>query len=302
MYLTATIEGVTVDCLVDSGATLSVVRPSYFKAMCKLKDIKLQPTNGSLRMADGGLVTALGKAVLQLELQKKQKVQYTFIVADVEAAVVLGLDFLKSQFAVLDAHAGLLTLNGITHQCHDKEEDTHLYRVKLGETIVIQPGLEMILPGYIEGNPNFAMGLIEPHDKTSHLSGFLVAKAVVDPQLPDVPIRVMNFTGERLTLHKGMSVATCEPVSEEAPVDDTIGQVNRVQSTTTKDLPEHLQDLYNDCLPHLPDDNSKQRVQDLLHKYSSSFAKSKADMGVVWRPRVPPRTCHLTETHGTFAT
>ncbi len=105
-----------VECLVDTGATLSVIHPSYFQAIKKNSNIELIPSRGMLRMADGGLVTPWGKATLPLILCPDQKILFTFVVADVEASVVLGLDFLASQFAVLDANAGLLTLNGICHK------------------------------------------------------------------------------------------------------------------------------------------------------------------------------------------
>ncbi len=280
MYITATIEGVEIDCLVDSGATLSVIHPSYFEAICKKKTIPLQLTRGSLRMADGGLVSALGKASLCLKLPSQQEITYTFVVADVEASIVLGLDFLKSQHGIIDTYSGMLTLDGVTHQCHDKDGTTALYHVKLTETVTVQPGLEMIIPGRVDGEPNFAMGLVEPHNSSCTEKGLLVAKVVVDPQLPEVPVRVMNFSGEAQTLYKGTCIATCEPVSEELQGDDaTIGQVNRISAVTEDNLPEHLQELYKESTRNLPDQASKKKVRDLLCKYAGTFAVSKEDLG-----------------------
>ncbi len=269
-----------VECLIDTGATLSVIHPSYFQAIKKNSNIELTPCRGTLRMADGGLVPPWGRATLPLVLSPNQKISFTFVVADVEASVVLGLDFLASQFAVLDANAGLLTLNGIPHKCHDAEEQTHIFKVRVSETVTVQPGVEMLLPGKVDGTPNFALGLVEAHEQAIVKDGLLVAKAAVDPQSPDIPIRVINLTNEAHTVYEGTWIANCEPVGEECQSEDTIiGHVNKIQTQDECQLPDHLQQLYEDSLQYLPDEMAKRRVKELLCKYSHAFAKSKEDLG-----------------------
>ncbi len=52
--------GVTVNCLVDSGATLSVLHPDKYHAIPEARRPPMESNCGSIKMADGNLVVPLG--------------------------------------------------------------------------------------------------------------------------------------------------------------------------------------------------------------------------------------------------
>ena len=60
--------------------------------------------------------------------------------------------------------------------------------VQVNETVIVQSGVEVLLPGKVDGTPNFTLDLVEAHEEAIMKDGLLVAKAAVDPQSPDIPI------------------------------------------------------------------------------------------------------------------
>ncbi len=275
----ATLYGKEIDCLVDTGATISVIHPSYFQAVRDKADIKIEPYNGSLRMADGGLVASLGQAVLSLLFSKSQYIKHRFVIAEIEAPMVLGLDFLQQHRGVVDAHKNELSLNGVAHRCHNEVHGTFVYHIVLKESVTIQPGIEMMLPGHFDSQPNFAIGLVEPCEKFVARNEVLVAKSVVNSTVEDVPVRVMNLSEKECILYAGTHLATFEAVVDvsDPEEEEVVGHLNVM--TEEDGLPEHLQTLFQDCLSYVKTDQEKAALEKLLKKYSNTFAKSKADLG-----------------------
>ncbi len=274
------VGSVELECLLDTGATVSVIHPSYFKACAVERDINILPCTGDLRMADGGLVSPMGRAVLELTLPLNHRIEHTFVIAGIEEPVVLGLDFLQAHFGILDAYNEVVTLDNIPHICHGRAEKAFMFDIKLSEDVMVPPGSEMILPGVVDGHPNFLDGLLQPAATFLGREDLVLAKAVINPQLPEIPVRVMNMGDSAYPLHRGTVLATCEAV-EDVPneVQEEIGGcINRV-STDVDTLPEHLVQLYEDTATLLEDEEDRKQVKQLLHKYSHVFAASKDDLG-----------------------
>ncbi len=119
LYLTARIFAVQLECLVDTGATLSVVHPSYFNRISRCHRVILEPYHGQLRAADGGLMPSAGRVLLPVQFKNQQELWHKFVIAEIESPMVLGLDFLQAHKAVVDTTNASLQLMGHSHVCHD---------------------------------------------------------------------------------------------------------------------------------------------------------------------------------------
>ena len=64
LYLPSKIADVDVMCLIDSGATLSVVHPSMVVRMQGLHTLNMEEHVGNLRMAGGNNIDIQGKQIL----------------------------------------------------------------------------------------------------------------------------------------------------------------------------------------------------------------------------------------------
>ncbi len=116
LFVLMQIGGNDVNCLVDTGSTLSVLHPSRYEAIPEEIRPNLEYMNNYLRMADGGLVTLLGKATFTI-LVDGRSFEQEMMIADIEVPAVMGYDFLHRYECQIDIVQQVLTINGMRVQC-----------------------------------------------------------------------------------------------------------------------------------------------------------------------------------------
>ncbi|MES9885164.1 MAG: retropepsin-like aspartic protease [Sedimenticola sp.] len=97
----AHIGGSDVNCLIDTGSTLSVLHPNRYEAIPEDVRPMLKDTHTSIRMADGGLVKLQGKATFTVMINGATFRQ-EMVVADIEVPAVIGYDFLHCYNCQID--------------------------------------------------------------------------------------------------------------------------------------------------------------------------------------------------------
>ena len=90
-YVSVAVEWVPCSALVDTGSSVTVLRPD----VC-LEWIQLEPTDMQLRTATGGLALMKGTGLLTVTLGGKD-VHHPVRVAAVQDPCILGFDFLSTQ-------------------------------------------------------------------------------------------------------------------------------------------------------------------------------------------------------------
>ena len=187
---------IDVNCLIDTGSTITVLHPSKYAAISQDLRPALEPSDVKLRMADGGLVASQGYANFPIEVQGR-KFQHRIMVADVEAPAVLGYAFLMQNNCQIDMGHGRIQIGGLSIKCTEESELPSVFRITLAEYTVVPPASEMILPGRIEGDlTNFSDVIVEPYDARLSQRGIMVAKVLVNPSEEHIPIRVLNVTDQ----------------------------------------------------------------------------------------------------------
>lgn len=278
LYMVMKIGSDDVCCLIDSGSTLSVCHPSVYRNIPGENRPELLSHGGQIRVADGGLVDVEGQVELELTVDTGRNFRMDFVVADVEAPMVLGLDFLREYNGVLDVCAKSLTLNGYTCQCKSDDELPTVFRVTVAETVTVPPNSEMLLPGKLSVKPQFATGVFEVNPKMLEKKPIFLAKMVAHTNTGIVPLRVMNPTDEPQVIYKGQCAASCEAVgSIQGDFEGDVTTENEA-AEDMEELPEYLQPLLDSCRENLTPEQIL-RVQRTLCKYKDAFAKSKDDLG-----------------------
>ena len=93
MFLKAEIGGVAVNCLIDTGSSLSTIHPALYNRLAE-KPV-LSESDVRLRMADGSLVPVSGEASFTVQIKGVSYTQ-TMAVAEIETPVVLGYDYVQT--------------------------------------------------------------------------------------------------------------------------------------------------------------------------------------------------------------
>lgn len=281
MYVIVKIDSEEVWGLIDPGSTISVCHPSVYRNISSANRPVVRAHNGQIRVADGGLVNVQGRVNLTMILGNCKDFHMDFAIADVDAPIVLGLDFLRQNRGVLDVCNETLSLDGCNFPCVTDDEFPSVFRVTAAETVIVPPNSEMVLPGKMADKPNFVTGLFEANSSFVEKKPLFLAKMVAHTSTGRVPLRVINPTDEPQVIYKGQVAAMCEAAGKIC--EDNIDENNSVKldagtSTDSEAVPEHLQPLLNSCTDNLTPEQIK-RVRHTLCKYSAAFAKSKYDLG-----------------------
>lgn len=118
--------------------------------------------------------------------------------------------------------------------------------------VVVPPGTEIIVPGRPMGHISKSPNVLEPTQHFVEKQGLLIARSLVDPAKGVVPLRVLNLQNEPCKIYKNTIAATCEPVNElDIQVQEMSNETDchkvcmSKSQNSPKELPPHIQDLYN---------------------------------------------------------
>ena len=238
-------------------------------------------------MANGDTSIPRGKADFQLEVNGTE-LWHSMIVADLAVPLILGYDFMYDHDCSLDVRKGHLKIGKNHIQCNAEGQRNFVFRIKLENDFTVPPGSEMIVNGSIDDESYCLAGISEAileakTDSSLAKQGIMVAKALVNPSHGKVPLRLMNLTAEPQSLRQSTVAATIESVESVTAIENAQCPndplfVRSLHDLDPKDLPEHLQQVWETNSPSL-DDNQKQCFLQLLLKHQEVFAKSKHDLG-----------------------
>ena len=225
--------------------------------------------------------------MLQLAI-KGTSLWHSIIIADIEAPIILGYDFMYEHNCALDVRKGNLKIGKYNVKCQPKSHNSSIFRIRLDTDFTVPPGSEMIVSGSVEDNhhclSHVTEGIVESKsDSVLAKQGILVAKALVNPSIGRVPLRLMNLTGQPQALHTHTIAATVECVenvtaleTDPRPTDSC--PVRSVHDLDPKDLPDHLRVVWDANSSDLTD-QQRQSFLALLLKHQTVFAQSKYDLG-----------------------
>ena len=286
LYANCKINNYDAECLVDTGATLSLISCKAWDIINKSAD-SLNEFRSDIFTASGNKVEVRGKATVLVELCDIQCVS-EMVVADIDVDIILGLDFLRKHNCKIDVTEETLSIQ-------DKVSKLKLagklgcYRVTMSETVEIPPMTEMIIEGKVS-TPALRtndLGIIESAEKMFQDGKGLVAKSLVHTN-GTVPLRMINLGNEVEKIYTGTHVANLSFVSNVRQIAP-----KHTKANTAKQVPEHLRQLYENTIHGLTMDQSKQ-VAKLFVKHESTFSENDNDLGRtgIITHRIPTAEAH----------
>ena len=202
LYLDVTVEKLTLQGLIDTGSTCSIIHTKTFASLPNEIRENVLPTRCVLRMADGGPVGCKGTTILPLCIGSKTYHQQVLI-AEIEAPFVLGYDFLHNKQCSLDISKGQLLFPDQSIQCKLESEMPKIFKIILGQTVEIPANSEMITSGIFSGHvPHFSTAMVEEYAANLAERGILVAKTVINTYNQVVPLRLLNLNSFPTKLYK----------------------------------------------------------------------------------------------------
>ena len=110
-YVSVVVNGLPINLLVDTGATVSLLSKAVFDTMGKTDDT-ITKVKGDVLSTNGSPLKVLGKTSIELKLADKAWVQ-DVIIADLNVDGILGMDFLVKHRCIINFYTGLVSIPGI---------------------------------------------------------------------------------------------------------------------------------------------------------------------------------------------
>ena len=103
------------------------------------------------------------------------------VVAEIEAPIVIGIDFLRKHQCTLSMKTESLTVGDTTHLCRSVKDMPQLFRINVAETVVIPAMSEMIVPGKTSVVSHITHGIVEGLDRSLCNDNVAVGRVVLNP-------------------------------------------------------------------------------------------------------------------------
>ena len=289
-FINSIIGGVSVDMLVDTGSTYTIVDIGFYNSIPIENISELRHINLVLKNANGQKLQVYGEADLTIKIGDQSTVFPIKVVSLGDHSTILGLDFMEDHECSIDLGKGILKMNKNSNKLFRKG-DTRCSRIQIEENISIPPRKEMIVPGKFQmsdWSDHRKIGLVEPTQMLTSKTGVLVARVVVSTDKSTIPVRIANLTDNIVTLNKGSTIGLLQPICNISKFElekqssnfqkGELFKISENENLSIPEIPEYLQPL----LDNLSDDLSKSQVnrfKKLLYDYQSIFNSPDGKLG-----------------------
>ena len=266
-------------CLVDTGAAVSLISKQLWDRL------EQRPTLGR---ADRKLVGVQG---VPLKVCGATRVSLKFgdadtthpaevhVVDGITSDVILGRDFLKQNNCSvhLGAHNQLHLGTGGTTVCLGKDiggVGIASVDLRLDKNLEVPAQSEMEIVVTVPKLPTLTSSswLVEPC--ASQYRAVLPARAVVNPEGGQVPVRVFNPRPEPVRVRRGATIARMEPLPE---LTDTVASVEEVSEVSEEKQGQLWQTVAGGCEKLSPEE--QRQLYAVLLEYADLFADEPDDFG-----------------------
>lgn len=279
MHVPVIINETKIYGVVDSGAQVSILSTALYNRLSKkpvLSDqvyIKGISTVGRIRAEVAEKVPfRIGKTDLQLNM----------LVADINDEMILGLDFLNLNKAIVDYGQYTMNLNQEVILASDMSSNeggsTRVYRVTVARTTVISPHTAQFIQAELNEKPNVDI-VIQP---SSTLDRILSPNCLCRPN-KEVFLLVRNPSDNKVTLKKkqlfGSGIEAHNLIEDDQDQNAVNVRTAKTDNSENNQLPDHLTDLYQRTVHHLSNDQAD-AIKKLLIEYQDVFSKGDLDIGL----------------------
>ena len=213
LVLEVMLNGIQRFCVVDTGASVSLVSKTEWELVTKETQSPLSPSDIIADAANNSPIGVDGKTLLSVDVDGHQQGPQTFYVAnDISNEIILGLDWLTNCQCVINTSKLLI-------EFPDRAKAPLLLNdssipdptaVILCDDTEIPPKHEVIRRAKVKG-VFLTDSSIEPNIALAE-KGILVARAFVSPNRQTVPVQIINPGKDTVKLYGGTNIGHLEYV------------------------------------------------------------------------------------------
>ena len=272
------VQGKQVEGIVDTASEVTIISDKLFDALPDkpsiLKSITLYTAGRDMSMK-GYLLEPTELVIGGLVFQEN------LYVAPLEDDMLIGLDFMSKHKAMVDMKQGQICIQDQNVPFVDKKDNSVTAvtktQIRMTRRTDVPPRSVVRIPCYAKQTLESQNYIIEP-DITTLLAPRVCVVSTRNPVMTFV-----NLSDNKVTLYKNQRVGYAYEVDEIPPNSmcdqDSTFHVAQIQTNnTTRDIPEHLRDLYQSSCAEL-DDTQQNALKDLLIDFADVFSANEFDLG-----------------------
>ena len=225
MYVFGRIGGNRAKLIVDTGASITIVRRDF----CP-DNVKLVPATIRAVSASGEPLLLYDRCPLDFHIGGQTYVFSAYVCDNLGTAALLGNDFLSHIQAVLNVRAETMTVAGRSIPVSVRSDSSVADDVCVvaTETVEIPPRSEMFVSAGLLEATNSSLQLFEPSLSLLTKTGLFAAKSLMNVAQGAVAVRLLNPTLSPVTVHRRNESCTCQTATECDPVM-SVSRVEGVQ-------------------------------------------------------------------------
>ncbi len=252
------IGGKKIDCLVDTGAAVTVLSHKLFREMRDQIDTCERSISQAVT-ADGSILTVSDCGEFDLVVGNISLKCKAHVMPQVPHDLILGLDFFQRHHAILDFQKGRVIFKNPQH-------------VLMIERLVIPANSEVRFLAEVDGPiADLTEGELMPDYALSDL-GLVAPRCICNATESRIPVLLLNPGDNNITIPTGTVIGTYHPLS----TDDVVVTMNTLTEPVHPETDiEALVNINHESL-------SKSQVEDLkrlISEHKNAFARSKSDVG-----------------------
>ncbi|KAH3785334.1 hypothetical protein DPMN_163421 [Dreissena polymorpha] len=156
----------------------------------------------------------LGKVDLVVQLGK-ECYDVTSVVGDIDSDGILGQDFLRQNVDHINYRKSCLVIGSAIVPLQTVGGSSQICRVEVRETVMIPAHSKMWVPVIIPFAEYMApLGFVEPDPDVMAEKEVFPMSDIVEIHSENVPVNVVNYSSEPITIFKQMHLGTCKPFFE----------------------------------------------------------------------------------------
>lgn len=294
LYVTANIGNITVNFLLDSGATSSLISKDVFDRCSREQILTVQNDDVIVQGVDGKPLHIHGHTDMNLKLGSFNTT-IRAIVSDIAIDGILGQDFILKHIRRWDLDTNeLSTKCGQIIICHKGHVENRVCRIVVSEKRQVPANTFTMVSVQIPDATRLPETALVDEFEKNVKGNIKIVKGIIDPHTLIKYIGIINDSEEDITIKSGQDIGQCYPIFSELEAMEEVHKIhiescaamneNRSecikpgQKAEDDSLPEHLREMFRKGSEDL-DDAQKEKFATLINRYVDVFAKDSRDLG-----------------------
>ena len=288
-FITAPVNGIRLQCLLDTGATNTFIHTS---TLSQIRHNPIKRTKGKYTLADGNTTVDIDREVEIYIRIGHIKTRITALISkSLSTLCILGQDWIKKYSVDICQSSKLIviyTTRSSATISMDNNIDKHTFNLKLANTIVLTPQHEMIvrLKSPISSSSNV---VFHPNRSVQYQKLIAIPNALLSIRDYETYVTIANPTNKicRIPIHTNIGSFTVQSSDIRCyTIDSCLNNNRRSSNEQQSEVKKHdsIEMVFDQLLDHIQNQNERFEIRQLLIKYRKIFDTSTPSIAKVSAP------------------